>query len=166
MTDSRDEAAPAGKLVADGWRIPNAILLTFGGAAILALMLLSVTDALLRTFFNAPLFGAQEVARMMLAAAVAFGVPAGIVAGQSITIDIVAERLPPRIARPVEKLVLVLAAAIMVLVAWRCAVNGMAAARFGEATVLLSIPYGPFYYCLAAGFAAAALANLAQARRA
>jgi TRAP-type C4-dicarboxylate transport system permease small subunit len=165
MTGARDEAA-ADKPVTGGWRFANAVLLVLGGAALLALMFLSVTDALLRTFFNAPVFGAQEVARMVLAAVVAFGVPAGIVAGQSITIDIVSERLPPRIARPVEKFVLVLAAAIMSLVAWRCAVNGMAAAGFGEATVLLSIPYGPFYYCLAAGFAAAALASLAQARKA
>lgn len=166
MTGTRDVADAADKFAASGWRMANVVLLSLGGGALLALMLLSVTDAVLRTFFNAPVFGAQEGARMLLAASVAFGVPASILAGQTITIDIVAERLPSGIARLVEVTVLVLAAAIMLLVAWRCAVNGASAARFGEATVLLSIPYGPFYYCLAAGFAAAALANLTLAWKA
>ena len=41
--------------------------------------------------------------------------------------------------------------------AWRCYVNAGEAALFGETTMLLQIPYGPFYGALALSFALSAL---------
>ncbi|MBM3523191.1 MAG: TRAP transporter small permease subunit, partial [Alphaproteobacteria bacterium] len=95
-----DEAAAAGSGSGDGavappagWGLPYRVLLSLGSLALTALMLLSVSDALLRSFLNAPLFGAQEVARMLLVATVAFGIPAATIVGQTISIDILTERL-------------------------------------------------------------------------
>lgn len=159
----RGEASIARAPTASLDRLAVAAVGAAGGLALFGLMLLMVADALLRTFLNAPMFGAQEVTRVLLSVVVACAVPLCFLQGKSITIDAFVERLAPAWQRRIAAAAHLLSAAALAFLAYRCALNGWEASRFGESSMLLSIPSGPFYLALGAGFAASALAALAHA---
>ena len=132
-------------------------LTVIGCVALYAMMLLAVGDALLRSIFNAPIFGANDYSQVILSFCVAIAIPLCVVAGRAIAIDTLVARLPAGVQDGVGLLVNVLSAAMLFYLAWRCYLNGRDAARFGETTLLLHLPFGPSYYALAAGCALSGL---------
>ncbi|MGP1395906.1 MAG: TRAP transporter small permease [Inquilinaceae bacterium] len=169
-------ASPPGATDGDGADRQGAIasvLRTFeagltivGGVIVFAMMALSVSDALLRSVLNTPVFGANDFTQVLLAAAVAVSLPLCVMAGRAIAIDTLVALLPSGIRRPLNWLVSIGGSAMLLYLAWRCVLNGHDAAAFGETTMLLRIPYGPFYYGLAAGLGISALLMvLARTRR-
>lgn len=141
------------------------LLEILGGLGIAALMLLTVSDALMRTFLNRPVRGAGDMTQVILVLVVAVALPLCILAGRAVTIDVLLDRLPRRGASAFRRIAAVVSAAALGLVAWRCAVNAREAAAFGETTMLLQIPYGPFYAALAVAFALSAIIFAAIALR-
>lgn len=127
-----------------------------GGFAVFTLMLLTVSDALLRSFANRPILGANDLVQVILVVVVACAVPLCIAGGRAIAIEFLVARLPIRIGKPVGQAMSVIAAVALGYLAWRCWVNAGEAARFGETTMLLQIPFGPFYLALAISFAVSA----------
>ncbi|CAN5731693.1 hypothetical protein BH23PSE1_BH23PSE1_08260 [soil metagenome] len=136
-----------------------------GGIGVVALMLLTVSDALMRSVLNRPILGANDLTQVTLVVVVAIALPLSILAGRAISIDIVLDRLRPALARLSRRLAALVAACALALIAWRCAINAGEAATFGETTMLLQIPYGPFYRALAVSAALSALLFLAAALR-
>ncbi|MGJ3263236.1 MAG: TRAP transporter small permease [Salinarimonas sp.] len=136
-----------------------------GGAGVLALMLLTVSDALLRTFANAPILGANDLTQVILAIVVAASVPMCIASDRAVAITALVDRMKPAAGGLVRRAGYAASAAALGYLAWRCFVNGGEAAMFGETTMLLRIPYGPFYYALSAGFGLSAVLFAAGALR-
>lgn len=128
-----------------------------GGIALGALALLTVADALLRSFANRPILGGNDMVQVLLVLVVAASIPLCIHAGRAIAIEMILERLPagPRVV--ITKMSDLLCATVLAVLSWRCAINASQAALFGETTMLLQIPFGPFYWCLAVSFALSAL---------
>ncbi|EKF20171.1 hypothetical protein NA2_05256 [Nitratireductor pacificus pht-3B] len=152
-----NETVPeAGTVTALG-RLMKLALGVAGGIALCAMMVLSVYDALGRSLFNAPLFGANDITQVLLVTTVAAALPLCILAGQAIRIDILADMLPPALGRMVDAVLRWVGAVMLGYLAWRCLLNGLEATRFGETTMLLLISHAPFYLLLAGGLALGAL---------
>ena len=128
-----------------------------GGLLVFSLMGLSVTDALLRSFFNKPIFGANDYAQILLSFVVSVSFPLCVLAGRLIAIDTLVLQLPQPMQSVLDRLVTILGAFMLGYLAWRAFSNALEAATFGESTMLLQLPYGPSYYAVAAGCALAAL---------
>jgi len=145
------------------WRkaleIPLVIL---GALAVFVLMGLSVSDALLRSFLNSPIFGANDYAQILLSFVVGLSLPLCVLAGRLIAIDTLVTRMPRSVQVPFDWLTSALGIVILSYVAWRAFVNAREAAMFGETTLLLQLPFGPSYYAVAFGCALSALVLVAE----
>jgi TRAP-type C4-dicarboxylate transport system permease small subunit len=136
-----------------------------GGLGILALMLLTVSDALLRSFANLPLAGANDFTQVMLVIVVACALPLCVAGGRAITIDLLVNLMPDSVRSVLHRFAALSGAIVLGYLAWRCFLNAREAAFFGETTMLMQIPFGPFYLALAIGLTLSALQFLADAFR-
>ena len=165
MSDEDSEGAgrPAS---ADGWRRwIEAPLTACGALAVFAMMFLSVGDALLRSLFDAPIFGANDYTQIILSVAVSISLPLCVLAGRVIAIDTLVALLSAGLRRPVDIAVSLAGAVMMAYLAWRALLNAREAARFAETTLLLQLPLDVSYYALAAGSALSALLLLTESGR-
>lgn len=141
-----------------GWRNWVEVPLVICGALIIfTLMGLSVADALLRSFLNKPIFGANDYAQILLSFAVAASFPLCVLAGRLIAIDTILLMMPKPIQYWLDWLVTILGAAMLGYLTWRAYQNALEAAVFAEATLLLQLPYGPSYYAVAFGCGVSAI---------
>lgn len=149
MADKPDGGRPPSASRPLAWL--EAALTLMGGVAVFGMMFLSVGDALLRSLFNAPIFGANDYTMIILSITVSISLPLCILAGRAITIDTLTRQLPAMTELWLNRLVSLTGAVMLFYVAWRCYLNGRDAAMFGETTMLLRLPLGPSYYVLSAG---------------
>ncbi len=145
--------------------LPLFLLELFGGGALLLLMGLTVSDALLRSLANRPILGGSDLIQVTLSVVVACALPLCVAAGRAIAIDMLVDRLPERARAIVARLVAVICSGVLLALSWRCAVNAGEAAMFGETTMLLRISYGPFYLALSVSTLLCALIFLFDALR-
>ena len=122
-----------------------------GGALLLGLMGLTVMDVVLRYVFNAPLFGARDVGKLMLLAMVALSVAYSARTGAQIVIEFFSRWMKPRMALWVEGFARIVVLMMLALLSWQLWLAGRGAALFGEASMALGVPFGPFYALLALG---------------
>ncbi|MES0880896.1 TRAP transporter small permease [Roseibium sp. SCP14] len=141
-----------------GWRnwieVP---LVIAGGLLVFSLMGLSVSDALLRSFFNKPIFGANDYAQILLSFVVSLSFPLCVLAGRLIAIDTLVLKLPLAVQMVLDWMVTALGTVMLGYLSWRAFSNALEAATFGESTMLLQLPFGPSYYAVSAGCGLAAL---------
>ena len=122
-----------------------------GGAMLLGLMGLTVADVTLRYLFNAPLYGARDVAKLMLLVMVALSVAYSARTGGQVVIEFFSRRMGPRLAACSEAGARLAGLAMLAVLSRQLWISGANAAAFGETSMALGIPYGPFYRFLAFG---------------
>lgn len=150
----------------DGWRRRlEAPLIACGAVTVFAMMFLSVGDALLRSLFDAPIFGANDYTQIILSIAVSISLPLCVLAGRVIAITTLVALFSDRLRRPIDLTVSVAGAVMMGYLAWRAFLNAREAARFAETTLLLQLPLDTSYYAIAAGGALSALLLLTESGR-
>jgi TRAP-type C4-dicarboxylate transport system permease small subunit len=132
-------------------RLVRGVALWGGGLTLLGLVGLTVADVVLRYGFNAPLFGARDVAKLMLLAMVALSTAYSARTGGQVAIELFGRLMGARLLRASEVLVRAAGILMLVVLAWRLWINGMNAGRFGEASMALGIPFKAFYWLLAVG---------------
>lgn len=132
-------------------RLVRGVALWGGGAMLLSLVGLTALDVVRRYFFNAPIYGARDVAQLMLLAMVALSTAYSARTGGQVAIEVFGSFMGPRVTRWTEALVRAAGLAMLLVLAWRLGVNGADAGRFGEASLALGIPYKGFYWLLAFG---------------
>ncbi|MCF4097390.1 TRAP transporter small permease [Maritalea mediterranea] len=137
-------------------------LVICGAALVFVLMGLSFSDALLRSLFNMPIFGANDYAQILLSFAVAISMPLCVISGRLIAIDTITDMLPERAQIFLDWLTTLMGVVILAYLAWRAYSNALEAASFGESTLLLQLPFGPSYYAVAAGSALSAILLLVE----
>jgi len=133
-----------------------------GGAMLLGLMGLTVLDVTLRYFFNAPLYGARDVAKLMLLVMVALSVAYSARTGGQVVIEFFSRRMGPRLAAVSEAGARLAAIAMLAVLSRQLWISGRTAGIFGEASMALEIPYGPFYWILALGMLLYALVLIVE----
>jgi TRAP-type C4-dicarboxylate transport system permease small subunit len=122
-----------------------------GGAMLLGLMGLTVVDVTLRYLFNAPLYGAHDVGKLMLMTMIALSVAYSARTGGQVVIAFFSHWMGPRLAAFSEAGARIAAIAMLLILSWRLWLSSDSAAAFGEASLALGIPFGPFYILLAVG---------------
>ncbi len=128
------------------------ILGGISAAAILALMLLTTCDVVLRYLLGAPIKGAYEISEVFFLSAVFLGLSYTQVFGEHVRVDLIISRLPANAARIVEVLILFLALLMYGLFAWAGAKAFWASFATGEYRWgLISIPLWPAKFMIPLG---------------
>lgn len=113
-----------------------------GGLAALALasmMLLTVTDVVLRAVANRPIRGTFELIELLLAATFFFALPAAFLRNENIVVDIVDRMLPRRVTL-LKRLAEILAIVIIATMAWQGWKVAQDTLLFGDVTADLELP--------------------------
>lgn len=117
-----------------------------------------------RYLFRSPFMGTIEIVELVMVIIVSAAVPFAALRGRHIRVDLLVSRLPKRVKRAVLALGLLLSTSIFGLVSYQCIIVAHSyLARTGEVTHVLSIPYVPFRFILAAGMLLLTLELLKQA---
>ena len=125
-------------------RTSLAIEMVAGG--LLALITLTVVaSATSRYLFSYPLPDAFDLSRLLMGAAVMWGLASVGYRGNHIKVDLLTEFLPPRYRRWVDSFAWAVLLGSTCLVAYRLAFPMLNAARNGEVTMELRLPLWPFF---------------------
>lgn len=143
--------------------IVRTVALYCGGIVLASLMTVIIVDVTGRYVFNHPLFGALDLATVLLVLAVACAIGYGGRTGAHVTADMVTTLVGPRFELYSGIIIKIIAAAMVGLWSWRLFVTGSVARRLGESTQLLNIPFEPIYKALSVGAGLYALVLAAEA---
>jgi TRAP-type C4-dicarboxylate transport system permease small subunit len=132
-------------------RVVREVALWCGGAVLAVLMAVIIVDVIGRYLFNAPLYGSLDLAVVLLVLAVSCAIGYGGRTGAHVTADMVTTLAGPTFDWISGVCIKVFAAAIVAIWSWRLFVTGQTAARLGESTQLLNIPFSPIYTALSIG---------------
>ena len=116
---------------------------------LLVMMALTFVDVVARYLFNRPLAGAFEVTELLLLVLIFAGLPLVTYADEHALMDFIDRPLGPRATRVLERLVQLLCAGVMALLAWLVWLKADRIWAYRDATDVLRIVYGPFVYFMA-----------------
>ncbi len=129
------------------------LALYLGGITVLALGILTVTAVGFRYVLNAPIFGAADIQQLFLLTIVAFSVGHSGRTGSQVAVELLGTVIGPKFTRWTDILVKLIGAVMLAILTVQLIKNGLNAADYGEASLSLLIPYGPFFYLLGFGMA-------------
>jgi tripartite ATP-independent transporter DctM subunit len=112
-------------------------------------ILTSVDVIVLRTVFNAPVPGSNELLSTIFAVAIAAVLPGGLAQRANIEIDFLSKRLGPRAALWLRAVGGALFLLVLALIAWRVIVYAQQAQQRGQMTQVLQLPMAPFIWMIA-----------------
>ena len=118
------------------------------GALLTLIALFTVYAALSRYLFNAPVLGASDIARLGLVVVVSLSLAWCGRTGGHVAVDLFVDMLPTRLTRWTDVFVKLAAALIFLVLAIRCAQEGL---ETEIETQSIIIPAGPFYWIIAGG---------------
>lgn len=125
---------------------------------LLALMVLTCVDVTGRYLFNAPLDGAVELTRLLMAAVIFSALPVVSWREQHVSVDLMDLVFPRRWINARQAAMNAVAAVALAVVAWRVWILAARAAEYGDETEYLEIPLAPFAYFMSVMSAVTALA--------
>ena len=137
--------------------------LIFGGLAAVALaamMLLTVTDVVLRMFFRAPIQGTLELVELGLACTIFLALPAVFLRDEHLVVDVVDHFAKRPLVRLLDLASAVVSAALLALMAWQMVSLAQTTWEFGDVTSDLSIPRIYYWVPVLFGVVASAAATL------
>jgi len=137
--------------------------LIFGGLAAVALaamMLLTVTDVVLRMFFRAPIQGTLELVELGLACTIFLALPAVFLRDEHLVVDVVDHFAKRPLVRLLDLASAVVSAALLALMAWQMVSLAQTTREFGDVTSDLSIPRIYYWVPVLFGVVASAAAAL------
>ncbi|MCB1396757.1 MAG: TRAP transporter small permease [Rhodobacteraceae bacterium] len=132
-------------------------------AFLFALMLVTVIDVTGRDLFNSPLRGGYELSGLMLMALFFLALPTATMRRAHITVELIDAMLSNRARRWLEVLGMLICAVTLGIVSYFVLQKGLSSVRYGEATMFLRLPLGPFALLGAASILLSALALLWRA---
>lgn len=124
-------------------------LACFGGLCLVAMMVVTVADVVLRYIFYAPIRGALDLSKMLLLLTVFSAVPYCAYLRGHVAIDLFVERLGTRARRGIAGLVAMPGILILGILSWQSINAASLASLLGSATNLLGIPFAPFHWLIA-----------------
>jgi TRAP-type C4-dicarboxylate transport system permease small subunit len=124
------------------------------------MMLLTVADVALRSFFNYPIRGVLELVELGLACTVFVALPAVFLRDEHLVVDVVDHLVRPSVVRWLDLAGAVLSLGVLVLMAWQMVPLARTMQEFGDVTSDLSIPKIYYWIPVLLGVVASALATL------
>ncbi len=133
-----------------------------GVVLLLAIMLLLVVEVILRRFFNRPFTGTFELVQFMLLTIVYLGTAYTATKKAHIAVDLVVSKLSLKAQTVIDTVTLFMSFGLIALMTWRNILRARDLWLQNETSVLLSVPFFPFYYLLAFGCGVLSLVLLVQ----
>ncbi|MBY5935197.1 TRAP transporter small permease [Tateyamaria omphalii] len=125
------------------------IFLTLSAVCLVAIMCLTVVEVIGRYAFNAPIFGRQDLAQILLALAIFFAFPVVTLRGEQIDVDLLDSVFSVRAAFWRDRLIaLMMSGSLLTMGYWLFARAEKFQSR-GITTELLFLPKYPLIYAIA-----------------
>ena len=129
-------------------------------AFLAAMMLLTVADVLLRTFFSYPIRGMLELIELGLACTIFIALPAVFLREEHLVVDVVDHLTTPSVVRLLDLLGAVISLVVLALMAWQMMPLAAAMHEFGDVSSDLSIPKLYYWIPVLLGVVASAAATI------
>lgn len=136
------------------------ILGMFAIGVLVAMMLFTVLDVVLRAFFNSPIRGDVELIEVGMVCTSFLGLAWCAMKGKHIKVNLVVSFLPTRVQWVIDSFGYLLGIGICALLAWQGFLEGIANWEMNTVSATLEFPIFPFYWVVALGFAGLCLAIL------
>jgi TRAP-type C4-dicarboxylate transport system permease small subunit len=117
-------------------------------------------DVILRKFFNMPITGSIDIAKLMLVVAVFFGIAYTQVEEGHVNITLLTERFPKRVQAVIDSCVYFIGLGLFSVMTWQTVLAAIDLKANGTTTTVLPIPIYPFYFVVALGCALLSLVLL------
>ena len=127
---------------------------------LLGMVLLTVADVLLRTFFNYPIRGMLELIELGLACTIFIALPAVFLRREHLAVDVIDHLAGPRAARILKWTGTAVSLAVLAVMAWHMIPAARNMLEFGDVTPDLSLPRIWYWVPVLFGVVASALACL------
>jgi TRAP-type C4-dicarboxylate transport system permease small subunit len=121
------------------------VIALIGLAALLILAIITMADVGMRWAFNQPITGVEDMAKLVVAIAIAASIPAVLASRQNITIRFVGRALGRHAELAFEILGALVVLVVMAGMAWQIQIYTDELAASGETTWLLALPVAPFW---------------------
>ena len=115
------------------------------------LILLIVSDVVLRYFFEKGIQGSYELTEFMFGLIVFFGLAYTQVKGRHINVDFIASRFPKRVQLIFNVVKHVILSSLLALMCWQTISRAVTSWQRHEVSGVLGIPIGPFILAAGAG---------------
>ena len=138
-------------------RLVYGMALFCGGLTVFGLLGLTVADVVFRYALNAPIFGGQDVSRLVLLLCVAFSIAYGGRTGAHVSVEVFTKLIGPWFERAAAIGVKLVGAVVLAVMARQLYLAGLLSRELEEGSQLLEIPFEPFYHALAVGMGLYAL---------
>lgn len=116
-------------------------------ASVIAMMLLTCADVLLR-FFKCPILGTYELVGLFGALSIAFAIPATTLSKGHVAVDFMVEKLPAAGQRFFTVIANLFSLALFGLIAWQSFIYASILQSSGEVTLSLEMPFYPVVYVI------------------
>lgn len=123
----------------------------FGSTVLTAMMLLTVTDIILRRFFNSPLPYSFELVEVTLVVVAYCYIVYTTSKARHISIDTLTTRFPTHVRRVLVYIGDIITIILLGFIGWQSIIQGIHLADMGQTTAILKIPKFPFEFVIAAG---------------
>jgi TRAP-type C4-dicarboxylate transport system permease small subunit len=122
------------------------------GAAIMAMMLLTTLDVVLR-LLRSPIPGTYEIVGLLGSVAVSFSLGYTSVEKGHIIVEYVVRRFSPQVQALIGAANALVGCFVFVLVCWQCVAYALTMRATGEVSLTIGMPIAPFILGVAAGSA-------------
>lgn len=124
------------------------LTLFFGAMTLLAMLALTVADVFGRYLLNAPVNGATELMRFLMAGVIMFALPVVSATDEQITVDLLDHLFAARIAAIRQFLVDLIAAGALFIIAYWVDFRADRLASYGYVSDFLHLPLAPMAYAI------------------
>ncbi|MBW2065963.1 MAG: TRAP transporter small permease [Deltaproteobacteria bacterium] len=133
-------------------------------SVLVAMMLFTVLNVVMRAFFNRPIPGDVGLVEVGMVCVGFLSLGWCAVKGMHISVDLVVSFLPRRVRAVFNSFGYLVALGIFLLIAWRSFLEGIANRELHNLSATLAFPIFPFYWVTALGYAVLCLATLHRPR--
>jgi TRAP-type C4-dicarboxylate transport system permease small subunit len=124
------------------------------------MMLLTVADIVLRTFWHYPIQGMLELVELGLACTIFLALPAVFLRDEHLVVDVIDHFTRPAVVRLLDLAGALISLGVLVLMVWQMVPLARSMHEFGDVTSDLSIPRIWYWIPVLAGIVASAAATL------
>ncbi len=131
------------------------VVVSVGGiscVAIIFLVLMTVYDVAMRTFFNKPMMGSQEYTQYLMVIIAFCAMAWRVFEGGHVSVEILVDRLSRRTQVYFDLFNHAIVLFLSALIAWNSVAESMNTYRFGQRSSITDIPQWPFYLVVTTGY--------------
>jgi len=146
------------------WRVASSVCGWIAACFLVAIMLLTVADVVLRAALNLPIRGVYDLVELLLAFTFFMALPAVFLREEHILVNVI-DDLAPRSAPVLKRLAELLAVLVLAVMAWQGWLAAKDSYEFHDVTADLGLPRTLHWSAVLAGLVGSALAALVMAKR-